>query len=345
VCDHRHYFDGYCAIVGGNWHFSYPGHNRHFGLNPMQFAGVAFYTGPHHTGSLINTGRTHRWRRRGHHGDKHTVTMCTARRGISTGSFHFKGKRLNRRRVTGRMTRANILKTCRKHNEVPVCDHSHYYYHGQRDCAPFGHWHFSHPHHNRHYRVPLAKVIGAFFYTSNHHTGSLLNTGHSHRWANPNGHHKDRDMDTFCTGGMPVEQARGKPAYQSSTGYGGPPSRAVDGNTNGHYGHRSCTHTRKDHQPWWQVNLGGRRAVAHVDVWNRQDCCSNRLRHYHVYVGHGGHANGHGTHWKHCGRIGHAHRHTRVGCGYKTGDKVRIWIRGRREYLTLCEVKVTARSV
>lgn len=328
VCDHRHYYDGYCSVVGGHWHFSYPHHDTRHGLFPQQFAGVAFYTGPHHTGSLINIVNTHRWRN-GH--DRNTETMCTSSRGISTGSFSFHGKTLNRVRVKGAMTRSNILKACRDRNQIPVCDHSHYYYHGQRDCAPFGHWHFSYPGHDRPHRVPVHKVVGAFFYTSNHHTGSLLNTGHTHRWRN--GH--DYDMDTFCVNAPAMDLARGRPTSQMNTGWGGVSQRAVDGNTNTNYGGRSCTHTHKNGHPWWKVDFGRTVAVQKVIVWNRNDCCWSRLNHFQVRVGN-----------NYCGSISGARRGTSntVSCNMKQGRYVKISL-PRRDYLTICEVRVIAKNV
>ena len=47
-----------------------------------------------------------------------------------------------------------------------------------------------------------------------------------------------------------VNLALGKPAVQSSTGYGGTADRAVDGNTNGDYfAGRSVSHTAENNQP------------------------------------------------------------------------------------------------
>ena len=50
-----------------------------------------------------------------------------------------------------------------------------------------------------------------------------------------------------------------KPTKQSSMAHNGIPSRAVDGNIDGHYGHRSVTHTRhgRGKDNWWQVDLLG----------------------------------------------------------------------------------------
>jgi hypothetical protein len=325
VCDHTHYYDGYCSKVGGHWHFSYPPHDRHHGLFPNQFAGVAFYTGPHHTGSLINLVNTHRWRNGREH---NTITMCASPRGISTGSFRFRGKHLHRVRVKGKMSRGNIMKACKDRGLMPVCDHTHYWYHGHRDCAPFGWWHFSYPGHDRRHGVPVHKVVGAFFYTSNHHTGSLLNTGHTHRWAN--GH--DYDMDTYCTSAPAVDVARGRHTQQSSEGWSGRPSRAVDGNARQHYGHNSCTHTGH-HRAWWQVNLGRNYAVEKVKIWNRSDCCRNRLRGAQVRVGN-----------KYCGAYPDGRTYYEMSCNAKTGSSVRISL-PRNDYLTLCEVQVIAKPV
>ncbi|WP_369434177.1 trypsin-like serine protease [Psychromonas sp. MME1] len=59
-------------------------------------------------------------------------------------------------------------------------------------------------------------------------------------------------------------------------------SRAVDGNTDGNWSSASLTHTLNDHQAWWKVDLGGAHQVNRVVLWNRTDCCSNRLSNFHV---------------------------------------------------------------
>src|SRR5688572_11161763 len=54
-----------------------------------------------------------------------------------------------------------------------------------------------------------------------------------------------------------VNVAVGKAAVQSTTGFGGEASRAVDGNTSGLYGNNSVTHTADpDPAPSWEVDLG-----------------------------------------------------------------------------------------
>jgi len=86
-------------------------------------------------------------------------------------------------------------------------------------------------------------------------------------------------------GGL-VNLARGKAALQSSTGYGGSADRAVDGNTNGNYFAGSMTHTQEAAlpEPWWQVDLGRSAQIDHVMLWNRSDCCGERLAAFWVFV-------------------------------------------------------------
>ena len=68
--------------------------------------------------------------------------------------------------------------------------------------------------------------------------------------------------------------ALGKKSFQSSTYRFGNPSKAVDGSTNTVYGHTgSCTHTEKERDPWWQVDLGAEYSVHDVALTNRGDCC------------------------------------------------------------------------
>lgn len=78
--------------------------------------------------------------------------------------------------------------------------------------------------------------------------------------------------------------AVGKLASQSSTAAGGVASRAVDGNTNGNWAAGSVTHTNLGNPAWWEVDLGAQEYIAYIDVWNRTDCCGDRLANYFVLV-------------------------------------------------------------
>ena len=74
-------------------------------------------------------------------------------------------------------------------------------------------------------------------------------------------------------------------ASQSSTGFNGAASRAIDGNTNGSYGNRSVTHTQNSAQPWWEVQLDGPSTIETITLFNRTDnCCTSRLSNYSVSI-------------------------------------------------------------
>ncbi len=74
--------------------------------------------------------------------------------------------------------------------------------------------------------------------------------------------------------------ALNKPATQSSTRFNGVASRAVDGNANGN----SFTHTDLE-QGWWRVDLLDEYDINRINVFNRTNCCSDRLIGARVYVG------------------------------------------------------------
>ena len=78
-------------------------------------------------------------------------------------------------------------------------------------------------------------------------------------------------------------KALGKPATQSSEGWGGAPGRAVDGNTNGQWAGASVTHTNGDNA-WWEVDLLDTYDIGEIVLWNRLDCCSERLVDFTITV-------------------------------------------------------------
>ncbi len=46
----------------------------------------------------------------------------------------------------------------------------------------------------------------------------------------------------------------------------------------------SVTATNPDLNAWWQVDLGASASLRSVVVWNRTDCCSERLSDYWVFI-------------------------------------------------------------
>ena len=71
--------------------------------------------------------------------------------------------------------------------------------------------------------------------------------------------------------------ALNKPTSQSSTAFDGLASRAVDGNTDGNFFNGSVTHSDQENGAWWMVDLGAEYLIHNVTVYNRSDCCSERL--------------------------------------------------------------------
>ncbi len=83
--------------------------------------------------------------------------------------------------------------------------------------------------------------------------------------------------------------ALGRTATQSSTYTFGVAARAVDGNTAGDFVDGAAvgtvTHTASAAaQDWWQVDLGRSVDIDRVQLWNRTNCCGERLANFTLFV-------------------------------------------------------------
>jgi len=118
-------------------------------------------------------------------------------------------------------------------------------------------------------------------------------------------------------------------ATQSSTAYSGNAARAIDGNTNGNWGKGSCTHSSGAKNNWWMASLAQDSAVNKVVIYNRVDCCSNRINGAKVYVGD-----------SLCGEIKYEAGKVayEVQCENAVGGTVKVV--QNDNVLTLCEVEV-----
>ena len=88
-----------------------------------------------------------------------------------------------------------------------------------------------------------------------------------------------------CT--TPYNLAEGKEASQSSTYGQAVANVAVDGDLDGSRGpwnNPSIQHTRTENQPWWKVDLGEIASINSIKLFNRTDCCSNRLKDFNIFV-------------------------------------------------------------
>ncbi|XP_072048721.1 fucolectin-like [Amphiura filiformis] len=94
----------------------------------------------------------------------------------------------------------------------------------------------------------------------------------------------DEDLITHqCTIPYPLF---GKVTDQSSTAHGGIASRAIDGDTNQKWEVESCTHTIYGFDDaWWMVDFGESVCVCKVEIFNRNDCCSDRINGSLVHIG------------------------------------------------------------
>ncbi|XP_070546218.1 uncharacterized protein [Ptychodera flava] len=92
-----------------------------------------------------------------------------------------------------------------------------------------------------------------------------------------------------CEYPVPIaDVAQGKPATQSSDKprKDGGAEKAVDGTRNGDLlNGNSCTWSDKEYQPWWMVDLLETKDVYEVRIYNREDCCTHRIKNAQIRVG------------------------------------------------------------
>ncbi|WP_421949377.1 discoidin domain-containing protein [Phaeodactylibacter xiamenensis] len=135
--------------------------------------------------------------------------------------------------------------------------------------------------------------------------------------------------------------ALNKRATQSSnyTSSSGQPSKAVDGNTDGRWQSGSVTHTQGggSNNPWWTVDLGEVHDIRKIRVWNRTDCCKERLDNFVILV-----KNTAQESWR--GFISGSQRNTGTNPltfeGQAEGRYVMIQLRNPKGILSLAEVEV-----
>jgi len=151
------------------------------------------------------------------------------------------------------------------------------------------------------------------------------------------GHHED--VHLMCEVQDPDESdgfinvaADGTPS-QSSTGSNGLADRAIDGNTNGDYSANSCTHTGDTTDGWWRLDFAENILIGSVIIYNRQDCCGDRINGAQVIAGD-----------TQCGTITYVSGENRyvVECPENTFTDFIMINAAENQYLTLCEVKVLA---
>lgn len=139
-------------------------------------------------------------------------------------------------------------------------------------------------------------------------------------------------------------------ASQSSTGYGGIPSRAIDGWINGKWQNSTTTHTDpNDTNSWWEVSLGATWDLAEVLLYNRGDCCWTRLSNFRVSVFSRGAEVFGADYFAGTGNVAQHDKHVVVLPPGTQGDRVRIQLLGKNNdnngVLSLSEVQVMGGAV
>jgi hypothetical protein len=78
----------------------------------------------------------------------------------------------------------------------------------------------------------------------------------------------------------------GGPAATQSSDYSETTTaaKALDGDTDGSFAKGSVASTKVNKNAWWQMDLGASSNVSSIEIWNRTDCCSERLMDYWVFV-------------------------------------------------------------
>ncbi|KAG9345086.1 hypothetical protein JZ751_009627, partial [Albula glossodonta] len=159
-----------------------------------------------------------------------------------------------------------------------------------------------------------------------------------------------RDSDKFresqCSVSAPENNValRGN-ATQSSTSYDGDAGKAIDNNRNPEYYEGSCTHTKRENDPWWRVDLLKTHRVTSVTITNRGDCCEDRLDGAEIRIGNSLRNNGNEN--PVCTVISRMQKADTITfeCHDMEGRYINVFLPGRHKYLTLCEVEVNGTAV
>ncbi|XP_078579151.1 uncharacterized protein LOC144863657 [Branchiostoma floridae x Branchiostoma japonicum] len=155
------------------------------------------------------------------------------------------------------------------------------------------------------------------------------------------------------TPALGVNVAQGKTAFQTSTSgywipvtgevFSGEARLAVDGDTNGDHGANSCTHTNGEGTDAWWVDLGRSYVINSVVIFNRMDCCSERLNPFNIHIG----GSSTVTSNPKCGgdhQIDLSQPSISVSCQGMTGRYVGVRLIGSARAMSLCEVQVFSNS-
>jgi hypothetical protein len=133
-------------------------------------------------------------------------------------------------------------------------------------------------------------------------------------------------------------------ATQSTTDFGGVASRAIDGDTNPQWASATLTHTGDFQNSWWEVDLGATEVIGEIKLFNRGDCCWERLSNFRVSVFDGTSETYGEDVYVGSGNVPQAGSHSVFPVSGTRGNRVRVSLLGLNNagngFLTLAEVEV-----
>lgn len=130
-----------------------------------------------------------------------------------------------------------------------------------------------------------------------------------------------------------------KKATQSSTYDEASADLAVDGNYDGDYHAGSVAHTNFHPNQWWEVDLEKLYTIERINVYNREDYGGSRLKGVRVEI-----FNGNTVEWTHTmSNDATPDYETSIKVPSTKGNRVRLSLPHKTEYLQLTEVEVIAR--
>lgn len=88
--------------------------------------------------------------------------------------------------------------------------------------------------------------------------------------------------------GSDEELQKSATVRQSSTHEKGEAKKAIDGNTEQDFNKGSVSHTNEEEDPWLVVDLGEVKDISTIKLFNRGDCCGDRLNGFTIEVLDGG---------------------------------------------------------
>uniref|UniRef100_A0A8C1PIQ1 Fucolectin tachylectin-4 pentraxin-1 domain-containing protein n=1 Tax=Cyprinus carpio TaxID=7962 RepID=A0A8C1PIQ1_CYPCA len=140
---------------------------------------------------------------------------------------------------------------------------------------------------------------------------------------------------------VPRNLALGGKAVQSTTYSSfGAAQNAIDGNRQSIHALGSCSVTNGDKDPWWRVDLLNVYRITRVSITNRGDCCEKRIEGIQIRIGNSLENNGNNNQL--AATVGPIPLGDTKTFEFKpvSGRYVNLFLPGRNEYLTLCEVEV-----